>query len=119
MSDCHQKRPAPARVRIVLPLRRLLAHKRHKKILTEKHNRPVEPRRSHTDDGKRMFVHEDGAAHHAAIVPKTAVPIVVRENDVRSAARAMLIGRVKEPAKIRLDTEYVEVVPGHFIDEGA
>ena len=76
----------------------------------------MEIRRRYTDDRERMLVQLNGAAHHAAIILKMAVPIRVAEHDIRSAVRAMLIGAVEETAKIRLNAQYVEVVPARFID---
>ena len=61
----------------------------------------------------------NNAAHHAAIILKMGVPIRVGEHDIRSAVRAMLIGGVEETAEIRLNAQYVEVVPAHFIEPGA
>src|SRR5215475_7335986 len=46
------------------------------------------------------------------------LPILVAEHYIRSAVGAMLIGWVKETAKIGLNACCVEVVPGHFIDPG-
>ena len=66
-----------------------------------------------------MLVQSDHAAHHPAISLKTAVPVSVGEHDVRSAVRTMLIGPVKEAAQIWLNSEHVEVVPGHLQDPGA
>ena len=86
----------------------------------EKNNRvPWKLRRRHADDGKRMLVQLDHAAHHAAIILKMAVPIRVHEHDIRSAVGAVLIGGVEETAKIRLNAQHVEVVSAHFISPGA
>src|SRR2546421_9552106 len=66
-----------------------------------------------------MLVQLNNTAHHATIILKMAMPIRVREYDIRSAVRAMLIGAVEEMANIRLNLQCVEVVPAHYIDPGA
>src|SRR6202030_4862129 len=65
-------------------------------------------------DGERMLVQLDRAADHAAIILKMAVPIRVGKHDIRSAVWAALVGCVNETAKIRLNAQCVEVIPGHF-----
>ena len=65
----------------------------------------MKPRRRYTEDGERMLVQLDHAAHHAAIILKMAVPIRVAEDDIRSTVGAVLIGGVKEAAKIRLNAQ--------------
>ena len=50
-----------------------------------------------------MLVQLNDAAHDATIIVKVAVPICMTEHDIRSAVRAMLIGRVKETAEIWLN----------------
>src|SRR5439155_3514333 len=80
---------------------------------------PVEAGRGHADDGERMFVHEHGAAHHAAIILETRVPARVAEHNIGSAVRAMLVGGAEEMAEIWLNAQNVEVVPAHEVDPGA
>ena len=63
-----------------------------KKSGEKNNNVPLELRRRDAEDGERMLVHLNDAAHHAAIVLKMAVPIGITEHDVRGAVRAMLIG---------------------------
>lgn len=58
-----------------------------------------------------MFVQLDNAAHYATIIAEMAVPICVAEHDIWSAACAMLIGGVKETAKMRPNLQCVKVVP--------
>ncbi len=65
-----------------------------------------------------MFVQLNDAAHYAAVILKMAVPIGVRQNDIRSAVWAMLIRGVNESAKIRLNLEHVEVIPSHLLHPG-
>ena len=65
-----------------------------------------------------MLVELNHAAHHAAIVLKVAVPVGITEHDVRSAVGAVLVGGVKEAAKIRLHAQCVEVVSGDLIGPG-
>ncbi len=97
----------------------LLVNHRHKEIRREKHYSPVEFRWRDAEDCKRMLVQLNHAAHHGTIILKTAVPICVWEHDIRGAVGAMLIGAVEETTKIRLNAQYVEVVPAHFVDPRA
>jgi hypothetical protein len=50
------------------------------------------------DDGVRMLVQLNDAADHPAIIVKIAVPIRVGEDNIRSAARTMLVRRMNAPA---------------------
>src|SRR5579864_3668840 len=61
-----------------------------------------------------MLVELNNTTHHAAVILKTVMPKRVGEHDIRSAVRAMLIGAVEEAAQIRLNAQYVEVVPAPF-----
>src|ERR1700730_8097459 len=101
MSHRHENPTVPARVQVIR-VDLLVVHNRHKKIGMEKQEGPVELRRRYPEDGKRMLVHLNPTAHHATIILEMGVPIRVGEHDIRSAVRAMLIGGVKEMAKIRL-----------------
>ncbi len=51
-----------------------------------------------------MLVQLNNATDHAAIVLKTGMPKRVGEHDIRSAVWTLLIGAVKEAAKIWLNT---------------
>src|ERR1700680_1542724 len=93
----------PARVQVKPSGHLLLVDDRHKEIGRDKQQSPLEPRRRYTDDGERMLIDPNDAAHHATIVLKMGVPIWVGEHDIRSAVLAMLIGGVEEMAKIRLN----------------
>ena len=66
-----------------------------------------------------MLVQLNDAAHDAGIILKMAVPIRISEHDVGSAVWTMLIGGVKEAAKIGLNAERVEIVSGDFEDPRA
>jgi len=79
----------------------------------------VETRRRYTEDSKGTLVELNCTAHHVAIVLKMAVPKRIGEHNIRSAVRAMLIGRVNESAKIRPNAQYVEVVPADSIEPNA
>src|SRR5260370_27385764 len=118
MPQRHEYRMSPAHVERIHPLDLLLVDYRHKESGGAKHQGPVEPRWRYAGDGKRMLVHADDAAHHAPIVGKMGVPIIVGEHDVWRAVGTMLVGAVKETAKIRLKPQYVEVVPAHDTDPG-
>src|ERR1700730_82959 len=109
----------PARFQQIFPVHLLLVDDRHKEILRDKKQSPTELRWGYTDDGKRMLVQLNATAHHAAIVLETGVPIRVGEHEIRGAVGAMLIGAVEETAKIRLNPEYVKVVPTRCKARGA
>src|SRR6266849_3906763 len=103
MSHYIKNRTLPARIQIIRPLHLLLVDHRHKEIRREKQQGPVELRRRHAEDGKRMLVDLNCAAHNATIILKMYMPVRVAEHNVRSAVRAMLIGAMEETAKIWLD----------------
>jgi hypothetical protein len=63
-----------------------------------------------------MLVQLNHTAHYATIILEMGVPKRVSEHDIRSAVWAMLIGGVKELAKIGLQAQCVEVVPASFLD---
>ena len=102
MSHGHKDPAVAARVQVIHALDLLLVHDGNKETRIEEHQGAVEAMRRHADDGKGMLVDLNNAAYHAAIILKMRVPIVVSENDVGSAVRAMLIGGVEETAKRRL-----------------
>ena len=52
---------------------------------------------------KRMLVHLNHTAHHAAIVLKMAVPIRVGQTIYGALLAPMLIGGMKEAAEIRMN----------------
>src|SRR5215467_6023504 len=115
----HSKDPTlPALVQLILPIDLFQIDHRYNEIGKEKHKSPMELRRRYAQNGKRIFIHLNNTAHHTGIFVKMAVPIRVREHDVRSAVSAMLIGRMKQTAKIRLKAQSVEVIPAHQHDPG-
>src|SRR5271166_2165359 len=95
-----------------------MVHDGHKDIRSEEQDGPLEPWRRHAEDGERMPVEPNNAAHHGAIVLKMSVPICVGENDIRRAVWAALIGSVEESPKVRLNAQYVEVVSGGLVFPG-
>src|SRR5208282_3026456 len=106
------KYPAcPASVQVGPTCQLLLIHKRHEEIGREKQEGPVELWRRHAKDREWMLVQPDFAPHCAGIILKMAVPIRVREHNIRCAVQAMLVRRVHEPAKIRLNTQHIKVIP--------
>src|SRR5215471_20936311 len=116
----HRKNPAlVAQVQVVLALHLLLVHHRHIKIGMAKHERAVEVRRCYAEDGKRILVDVDRAAHYAWIIMKMGVPVRITQHDVRRAVGAMLIASVEEMAKMRLNLQCVEIIPADDIDPGA
>src|SRR5262245_57331162 len=92
-----------ARIQDVPPLHLLYVHHRHIEFRKTEHKSPVEPGRGYTEDGKRMLVELNDAAHNATIILKPGVPTVVAEDDIRSAVRAVFVGAVGEAAEVRLN----------------
>src|SRR5947209_2004488 len=101
---------AAAHIEYRLPVHLVLVDEGHKEIGSDKQQRPLEARRRYPNDREGMFVQPNRAAHHTSIVLETAVPISVSEHDIWGAVRTMLIGAVEEAAKIRLDSQDIEVV---------
>ena len=95
-----------------------LVHHGHEEIGREKQQSSTELRRRDTNDSKRMLIHLNNTADYTTIILKMAVPIRMTEHNVRSAVRTVLIRGVENAAKIRLNAEYVEVVPADFKDPG-
>ena len=89
----------------------LLVDDGHKEIRREEHDRSLEPRRRHADDSERVLIELNGAAHYAWIVVEPAVPIRIGEHNIRSAVGAVLVGCVKQTAKIGMNPQHVEVIP--------
>ncbi len=99
MSHGHKKPALAARIQVVHSFHLLLVDEGNEETRIEEHQSPVEPRRRHADDGIGMLIHLNNTAHDAAVILKMSVPIVVAENYVGSAVRAVLIGGVEEAAK--------------------
>ena len=115
MSHYHKYPTVSARIQEVRTLYLLLVNHWHKEIGRAEQQSPVEPEWSYTEDGKRVFVDPDNAAHHVRIILKMHVPIRVCENHIRSAVWPVLIGAVEETAKIGLNAQCVEVVSTYFL----
>src|SRR6266436_2575082 len=101
----------PARVQEGFAIHLLLVDDGHEEIGGDKQHRAAEVGRGYTDDGERMFVQPNNAAHHTSIILEMTVPIGIAEDEIWSAVAALLIGAVEETAKIRLSPQHVEVVP--------
>src|SRR5690242_1866704 len=118
MSERHKYQVSCPRIESVQPLNLLLVHQGDKEIGDAERQSSAEVRWRNADDGKRMLVHPNRAAHHPAVILKMGVPIRVTEHEIWCAVRAMLIGAVKETAKIRSNAQHVEVIPGDEIGPG-
>ncbi len=92
-----------------------MVHDGHVDIRSEKQDGPLEPLRCDAKNGEWTPVEPNNAAHHGAIVLKMAVPICVREHNIRRAVGAMFIGSMEESPKVRLNAQYVEVVSAGFV----
>src|ERR1700676_1029576 len=92
----------PARAEDGVPGHLLFIDDRDKEIGRDKYQSPVEIGRRYTDNGKRMLIELDNLAYHAAVILKTAVPVGVGKDNIRSAIAAVLIGGVEDATKIRL-----------------
>src|SRR6267154_2280067 len=97
----------------------VLVNDRNKESSRENQYSPAERGRRYPDYGKRMLVELENTPHHAEVTLKMALPISVGEHNIGSAVRAMLVGSMDDPAKVRLNAQCVEVVPAHFKDPGA
>src|ERR1700730_6879078 len=82
MSNYFTNPTVSARVQAVPPVYLFLVDDRHKEIGRENQYSPAERRRRYPDDGKRMPVELENAAHHAAVILKIAVPISVGEHNI-------------------------------------
>jgi hypothetical protein len=88
----------------------LLVHDRHKEIRSKEHDRSLELRRRHADDGERVLIELNDAADSAWIVVEPGVPICMGEHNIRSAVGAVLVGCVKQTAKVGVNAQHVEVI---------
>src|SRR5581483_12316539 len=66
-----------------------------------------------------MLVDLNRAADHGAVLVEAGVPVRVGEDDIRSAVRAALVGRVEEASQKRPNLEDVEVIPADDVRPGA
>src|SRR4029077_14582408 len=87
---------------------------RYKEIGREDQYGSAESWWRYADDGKSVFVELDNTTHNAAVILKMTVPIRIGEHDICS----MLIGGVKQAAKVGRNAQYLEVVRADFIDPG-
>ena len=106
---------ALAHIQHALAARLLFVDDRHKEIGRNEQQGPAEFRLRHADNREGMVIHPDNPAHYASIVLKMSVPVSVSEHEIGRAVGAVLIGAMEEPAKIGLNPEHVEVVPGGCI----
>src|SRR5947209_5865167 len=81
-----------ARVQEVGAIGLPLINERKIEIGIEDQEGAVKGGRRHPDDGERMLVEADHAADHPGVVVKMRMPVSVREHDIGSAVRAMLVG---------------------------
>ena len=65
-----------------------------------------------------MFVDLNRAAHDAAVVVETGVPVRVGQDDVRRAVGSALVGRVEESSEKRANLQDVEIIPADDIRPG-
>src|ERR1700731_465334 len=63
-----------------------------------------------------MPVQLNRSSYHRRIAPEMTAPICIAEHDVRTAVGAVLVGDVKEAAKIRLEAQRIEVISTGFIN---
>src|SRR5579859_3315150 len=116
---CSSNEPeAPARslVESTETLDLLLVHQRHPQSRRKKYFCAAEVWSGNAGHGKGMLVQLNRAPYHRWIAMEMTAPIGITEYDVRTAVGALLIGSVKETAKVRLKAESVEVISTRFID---
>src|SRR5215831_7116389 len=119
MSNRHKNPAGRAGVEKIGSLDLFSIHDGHKEIGREKQYSALELRRRYTNDGERILVQLNRTAHHRTIFLEMSMPISIRQHDIRSAVRAVLIRAVEEAAHVRLNAQSVEVIPTHFIHPGA
>src|SRR5262252_2098210 len=113
----HCEKPVLAtQVQLVLALDLLLVRHRYIKIGMRKHERAVEVRRRYTEDGKRMFVDQNRAAHDTQIVMKMVVPVHIAQHDIRHTVGATLITAMEEVTKMRLYLQCIKVIAADEVD---
>ena len=78
--------------------------------------RAAEVRRGNAKNREGMLVQLNRTPHDCRIPEEMIAPIGIAEHDIRTAVGAVLIGAVKEAAKIRLDAQSIEVVSTGFIE---
>src|SRR5260370_35241716 len=100
----------PARVQEGFAIHLLLVDDGHEEIGGDKQHRAAEVGRGYTDDGERMFVQPNHAAHYTSIILDMTVAIGIAEAEIWSAVAALLIGAVEERAQIPRNLHRVEVV---------
>ena len=66
-----------------------------------------------------MLVELNNSADNVAIVLKVVMPIRMCKHDVGGTIWTMLIGAMEEPAKKRLNPQYIKVVSAGFLDPDA
>src|SRR5262252_5452043 len=115
MSNRHENPAGRAGVKKIGSLDLLSIHDGHKEIGREKQYSALELRRRYTNDGERILVQLNRTAHHPTIFLEMSMPISIRQHDIRSAVRAVLIRAVEEAAQVGLNAQCVEVISAHFI----
>src|ERR1700722_19608828 len=65
---------------------------------------------------KVVIVEEYGAPHDRAISLKMILPIGIAEHQVRGAVLTMFIRAMEEPAEVRTDIQYIEVIPADQVE---
>src|SRR3984893_18842841 len=111
MADDPRNPAIASGVEVVLAVHLFLVHDREKAIGAKEHQCPVESGRRHSDDGEGMLVDLNRAAYRSAVVVETGVPVRVGQNDIRSAVRSALVGRVEEASEKRANLQDVEGIP--------
>src|SRR6184192_1586233 len=119
MSNRHKNPAGRAGVEKIGSLDLLRIHDGHKEIGSEKQYSALELRRRYTNDGERILVQLNRAAHHPTIILEMRMPISIRQHDIWGAVCAVLIRAVEEAAYVRLNAQCVEVISAHFIHPGS
>src|SRR5271168_129682 len=108
--------PASAVVQTARPVNLLFIHHGRPKIGCKEQLRPAEPGRCNTKNRVIELVQLNNTVNHSRIALEMALPVPIAQHNVRSTVRPMLIGAVEETAKIRLNPQYVEVIPACLIE---
>src|ERR1700722_7401567 len=108
--------PPGTLVQTVKTLNLFLVHHGHPESRGKKQLSAPEVRRGNAENREGMLVQLHRTPYDRRIAEEMIAPIGIAEYDVRAAVGAVLIGAVKEAAKIRLDAQRIEVISAGFIE---
>src|SRR5260370_14202268 len=108
--------PASAVVQTARPVNLLFIHHGRPKIGCKEQLRSAEPGRCNTKNRVVELVQLNNTVNHSPIALEMALPVPIAQHNVRSTVGPIIIGAVEETAKIRLNPQYVELIPACLIE---